>query len=134
MIFMTSRTAAVGSSWLSQIGRPAARFADFPGHSVISEKIGRWSSMSRPNDSWEDDHHPLNQAPGPDASAIALDPYKILAASTLEQSIRDFKSRDLMASLDALLFWLDPAGGSLWLEELDFPSDVDHVFKKLLEA
>ena len=45
------------------------------------------------------------------------DPYMRLAAGVVIRAIRDFQSRDILKSLDALLFLVDPfSGASIWLD------------------
>jgi hypothetical protein len=58
--------------------------------------------------------------PDPPASRGVVYPEVRLLAGILTQSFFDFRSRDPVKSVDALLFFLDPEGGETFLEAMGY--------------
>jgi hypothetical protein len=70
--------------------------------------------------------------PDPEPSRGILDGYARLAAAILVAAAKDLRGRRLLKSMDALCWWLDPAGAIFWLEALDIELDLNTVFKRAL--
>lgn len=63
------------------------------------------------------------------ANLITNDNYAQLAANIVIQGVKDLFDDQMIKSVDALLWWLDPGGGRLWVDCLgDFVEDPDRVF------
>ena len=63
-----------------------------------------------------------NQYLGPDPipSQAYIDPMGRLANAVLLKAAHDVRKPNILESLDALAFWLDPWGAALWLEALGY--------------
>ena len=56
-------------------------------------------------------------------------PMSNLMTAIVLQAVRDLGVWDPILALDALCFWLDPAGGLAWLDALpDYPQDPTEIF------
>lgn len=65
---------------------------------------------------------------------VPMDPLLQLAGAVCRQAVEDYYSSDPVVSLDALAWWLDPAGAGLFLGAMNLENDPDLIFRRLINA